>query len=254
MNRRVRKPRLEPRFEFVSLFEGGNVLLSAKGGENKGQKRWKRPPLRDVFEDRVEWNVKEGGRRGKGKGSVEGNWMVARRRKNGATGLHWIVRDGPWRGWSRTKYKRVGRRTISILIPPWGVDVARTNRREDANTDGTPLAMLWKRRERVRLQLVHTAYVRACVRLFRARCYQRGRVDLYPFYCRGILAFANTAGHAAPGFSPHDGISLFPSQGILNGFPSLETSDTAIGKKSSVTRVCTRFSPRCVRCIPGIDR
>lgn len=115
------------------------------------------------------------------------------------------------RGW--------GRRTISILIPPWGVDVARTNRREDANTDGTPLAMLWKRRERVRLQLVHTAYVRACVRLFRARCYQRGRVDLYPFYCRGILAFANTAGHAAPGFSPHDGISLFPSQGILNGFP-----------------------------------
>lgn len=99
------------------------------------------------------------------------------------------------------------------------MDVARTNRREDANADGTPLAMLWKRRERVRLQLVHTAYVRACVRLFRARCYQRGRVDLYPFYCRGILAFANTAGHAAPGFSPHDGISLFPSQGILNGFP-----------------------------------
>lgn len=95
VDRRVRKPRLEPRFEFVSLFEGGNVLLSAKGGENKGQKRWERPPLRDVFEDRVEWNVKEGGRRGKGKGSMEGNWMVARRRKNGATGLHWIVRDGP---------------------------------------------------------------------------------------------------------------------------------------------------------------
>lgn len=40
------------------------MLLSAKGGENKGQKRWERPPLRDVFEDRVEWNVKEGGRRG----------------------------------------------------------------------------------------------------------------------------------------------------------------------------------------------
>lgn len=52
------------------------------------------------------WRKEEEG--GKGKGSVEGNWMVARRRKNGATGLHWIVRDGPWRGWSRTKYKKVG--------------------------------------------------------------------------------------------------------------------------------------------------
>lgn len=107
------------------------------------------------------------------------------------------------------------KRTISILIPPWGVDVARTNRREDANTDGTPLET-----ERERERACYVAYVRACVRLFRARCYQRARVDLYPFYCRGILAFANTEqGHAAPGFSPHDGISLFPSQGILNGFP-----------------------------------
>lgn len=84
VDRRVRKPRLEPRFEFVSLFEGGNVLLSAKGGENKGQKRWERPPLRDVFEDRVEWNVKEGGRRGKrkrlGGGKLDGCSTTKERR------------------------------------------------------------------------------------------------------------------------------------------------------------------------------
>lgn len=53
------------------------------------------------------------------------------------------------------------RRTISILIPPWGVDVARTNRREDANTDGTPLETE-RERERERVTLLTFAPVYAC--------------------------------------------------------------------------------------------
>lgn len=146
---------------------------------------------------------------------VETGWLLDDG-KNGATGLHWIVRDGPVKGleWSEIQEGWV-RRTISILIPPWGVDVARTNRREDANTDGTPLETE-RERERERVTLLTFAPVYACF----APVVTNASVDLYPFYCRGILAFANTEqGHAAPGFSPHDGISLFPSQGILNGFP-----------------------------------
>lgn len=82
--------------------------------------------------------------------------------KNGATGLHWIVRDGPVKGleWSEIQVGWV-RRTISILIPPWGVDVARTNRREDANTDGTPLETE-RERERERVTLLTFAPVYAC--------------------------------------------------------------------------------------------
>lgn len=92
---------------------------------------------------------------------VETGWLLDDG-KNGATGLHWIVRDGPVKGleWSEIQVGWV-RRTISILIPPWGVDVARTNRREDANTDGTPLETE-RERERERVTLLTFAPVYAC--------------------------------------------------------------------------------------------
>lgn len=147
---------------------------------------------------------------------VETGWLLDDG-KNGATGLHWIVRDGPVKGleWSEIQ-----------------VGVGEANDIHSHSSVGSGCCANEPQRrceyrwytvgngERERERACYVAYVRACVRLFRARCYQRARVDLYPFYCRGILAFANTEqGHAAPGFSPHDGISLFPSQGILNGFP-----------------------------------
>lgn len=120
----------KPRFEFVSAFEGGNVLLSAEGGgENKGQKRWERPPLRYVLQDR---NGTWGRKKWRETGWLLDDERTARQDCIGSWGTdrEGVGVERNTRGWER--------RTISILIPPWG-GVDGTNRREDANTDGTPL-------------------------------------------------------------------------------------------------------------------
>lgn len=190
------------------------MLLSA---ENKVAKKVGKASFTGCFRrNRVEWNAREGGE-GKGKGKEGGNWMVARRRKE--------RRD-------RIALDREGRTRQGVGVERNTRGMGEANDIHSHSSVGSGCCANEPQRrceyrwytvgngERERERACYVAYVRACVRLFRARCYQRARVDLYPFYCRGILAFANTEqGHAAPGFSPHDGISLFPSQGILNGFP-----------------------------------
>lgn len=134
------------------------------------------------------------------------------------------------------------RRTISILIPPWGVDVARTNRREDANTDGTPLET---EREKERERACYVAYVRACVRLFRARCYQRSCRFIPVLLPRHTCFREYGAGpRCARIFAARwNFVISIPGNPERVSLPS-ETSDTAVRKKEKKPRNASRVSAR----------
>lgn len=226
--------RLRNSFSNLSPCSWGNVLLWRKQGAKKVGKATFTGcfPRQDGMEGEEEGA--KGGFEKLGRGWLLDDERTARQDCIGSWGTdreRGVGVERNTRGWER--------RTISILIPPWGVDVARTNRRTKMRIPMVRRgdATWWKRRESV-LQLVRTAL--------------HSRL-LLPRPCRFIpvllprhTCFYEYGGPRCARIFAAPWNFVISAQGILNGFPSLrhrhwKKPRNALSVKR-VTRVCTRAS------------
>lgn len=172
---------------------------------------------------------------------VETGWLLDDG-KNGATGLHWIVRDGPVKGleWSEIQ-EGVGEANDIHSHSSVGSGCC-------ANEPQRRCEYRWYtvgNGERERERACYVAYVRACVRLFRARCYQRSCRFIPVLLPRHTCFREYGAGpRCARIFAARwNFVISIPGNPERVSLPS-ETSDTAVGKKEKKPRNASRVSAR----------